>query len=383
MELPKVEGTQVRGKIYHLNLRIKPEIQDLYGGKTHLRGSLRTSDPKVAIREVKRRKAELNDQELALHRKVEVDDLVANLTPEQRRAYDEAGGLEGLLGGFERTRPDIGMALAEDDDYTEDYADDFDNDGDDFGDDFPGPSGFSDDLAEALRGMPADEQEVIDPEPVAPPARPAPDELPPHRPIAAYARHEEPDPDEGADDLDIEDELFTLADLVEEYTHRLDYETAAPIRHVVRRFTELHGDVPFEALNATHLHDFAVAAKGLPADMSARLPDGTPAGDLAFHELVEWAERTRAKRISETTRFQYVSMLKELMGFGIPRYRRGDPWTDYRLQIVKREPRPKHEEARSKRFARNERSLNGLLIRALEIAIVGFVGYVLILLWLD
>ena len=113
MDLPKVEGTQIRGKVYHLNLRIKPEIQDLYGGKSHLRGSLRTSDPKVATREVRKHKADLLAKEQERARQAEVEDIVSQLSPEQRKAYDAAGGLEGLLEDSERSHAGVEPVGAE------------------------------------------------------------------------------------------------------------------------------------------------------------------------------------------------------------------------------------------------------------------------------
>lgn len=344
MDLPKVEGTQIRGKVYHLNLRIKPDIQDLYGGKTHLRGSLRTSDPEVARREVQRRREELHEKEQERARQLEVEDLVSQLSPEQRAAYDAAGGLEGLLEGLERKRSGAPAAHPSD--------------------------------AQAAPSMQA---EAFAPERRADgapdPGRHDGWPLGDHRPAA-------PDDAEIYEDYeDYEDKPFTLADLLEEYAPTLDPETAEAMRHIVRLFTEFHGDVAYDELTMAHLDAFAEAAHGLPADMMAKLADGTFVRDLPFAEMVAWTVHAEARPISETTRFQYVALLKQLMLFGVPRYRRGDPWSDYRLQIQRREsvePPPKKP---SRRFKPSEWTLSDAMMRLLEVAIFVFVVLVFVLLW--
>ncbi len=349
MDLPKVEGTQVRGKIYHLNLRIKPEIQDLYGGKSHLRGSLRTSDPKVAIREVRRRKAELLVKEQERARQAEVEDLVAQLTPEQRAAYDAAGGLEGLLDGFGRAQAGAQVA--------------------------PGTAS----------------------EPPQPPVHPethgGPHWPPPLEATAPQDNDAELEPIDddwplgGAltvvddDGYDYEEEVFSLADLFDEYAPTLEPDAAEAMRQVVRLFSEFHGDVAFDELTIAHLDEFAVAAHGLPADMMAKLADGTRVRDLPFAEMVAWTVHTEAKPISETTRFQYVNMLKQVMAFGVPRYRRGDPWSDYRLQILRRETVEEPQAKSPSRFAPSEWTLSGAVMRLLELTIILFIVLVLFLLW--
>ncbi len=349
MDLPKVEGTQVRGKIYHLNLRIKPEIQDLYGGKSHLRGSLRTSDPKVARREVRRFRAELLEKEQERARQAEVEDLVAQLSPEQRAAYDAAGGLEGLLEGFTRSHSPADAPPAS-------------------APDLPPQS--------RLRGS--------GDEPAAPAAPPAPEDW------------DEPDTEADDEDWplgngaltiasddfeDLEDEMFTLADLFEEYAPNLEPEGAEALRLVVRLFCEFHGDIAYDELTIAHLDEFAVAAHGLPADMKAKLADGTLVRDLPFTELVAWTVHTGAKPISETARFQYVAILKELMDFGVPRYRRGDPWSDYRVQIMRRETVEEPVRKPASRFAPSEWTLSGAMMRLLELAIILFIVALFFLLW--
>lgn len=339
MDLPKVEGTQVRGKVYHLNLRIKPEIQDLYGGKTHLRGSLRTSDPEVARREVQRRRAELHEKEQERARQHEVEDLVSQLTPEQRAAYDAAGGLEGLLEGFEQKRSANGMAA---------HA--------------PGHDGLPDSATAAETA----------PEP----------ELDDDWPLGNGTAAAVPDAEETYEEYEAyEEKPFTLADLFEEYAPSLDHEAAEAMRHIVRLFTEFHGDIAYDELTIEHLDEFAEAARGLPADMMAKLGDGTYVRDLPFAEMVAWTVHAEARPISETTRFQYVALLKELMFQGVPRYRRGDPWSDYRLQIQRRETVEPPAKKPSRRFTPSEWTFSDAMMRLLEVGIFIFIVLVFIMLW--
>lgn len=344
MDLPKVEGTQVRGRVYHLNLRIKPEIQDLYGGKSHLRGSLRTSDPEVARREVQRRRDELHDKEQERVRQAEVEDLVAQLSPEQRAAYDAAGGLEGLLEGLEQKQPRA-VGPAQD----------------------AQPTHFA-----------------TQPEPAEPAAwREDPTAADPidhdDWPLGDGGLAVIPDEDDTYDEY--EEKPFTLADLLEEYLPTLDYEGAEAMRHIGRLFTEFQGDIAFDELTIAHLDEFAEAARGLPADMMAKLGDGTYVRDLPYAEMVAWTVHADARPISETTRFQYVALLKELMLFGVPRYRRGDPWSDYRLQILRRETVEPPAKKTSRRFAPSEWTFSDAMLRLLEVAIVIFVVLMFILLW--
>ncbi len=394
VKLPRVAGTQVRGKFYHLNLRIKPEIQYLFDGKTHLRGSLHTSDPKEARREVERRRAELLEKEQEHARQLEVDDLVAQLSPEQRAAYDEAGGLEGLLETFTHLRGGTGTAS-----------------------DAPSEAGrkaVPTDPARAPIGDSAGESSgdspETGPEPVPEPEdpedpedrgqdhapRPAPTADDP-TPDATETETEieiepvgEGWPDTGhalaivgttAGDGEIEDALFTLADLLEEYALQLDPDTTDTMRHIVRLFTEFSGEIAFDELTMAHLDAFAKAAHGLPAEMMARLDDGTLVRDLPYTEMVAWTTASPAAPMSETTRFHYVSALKQLMAFGVPRYRRGDPWTDYRIQVIRREPVEEPPRRAPNRFSPSEWTFTAALGRAFEITILVLIAALLYLLW--
>jgi len=115
--------------------------------------------------------------------------------------------------------------------------------------------------------------------------------------------------------------------------------------------------------------------------MMAKLADGTYVRDLPFAEMVAWTVHAEAKPISETTRFQYVTLLKDLMTYGVPRYRRGDPWSDYRLQILRREIVEVPPRRGPSRFAPSQWTLSGAVARLFELTVLLFVAAVLYLLW--
>ncbi|MBU2960204.1 hypothetical protein KO516_05030 [Citreicella sp. C3M06] len=97
MALPKVEGTKVRGGIYQLNLRVPAEASHLYDGKTHLRRSLKTADPREATRQVTVAQAKLIEAVCRARQRDTLAEAVAALPPDQRELYEDAGGLSELI----------------------------------------------------------------------------------------------------------------------------------------------------------------------------------------------------------------------------------------------------------------------------------------------
>jgi len=117
----RVAGAQIRQGIYYLNLRVPPAIQDAYDGHTHLRRSLKTSDPKVAEREVVLRKAEFHHKEQEISHKASIGDLVAKLPSDQLAAFKRAGGtLESLLAAFDTSKVASAFSVVGVTDYDDD-----------------------------------------------------------------------------------------------------------------------------------------------------------------------------------------------------------------------------------------------------------------------
>ncbi len=61
--MKSIPGTTLRGDVYHLNIRIPKPLREVWGGPTHITGSIETRDWRVAERRVRAVRAFL-DQEL-------------------------------------------------------------------------------------------------------------------------------------------------------------------------------------------------------------------------------------------------------------------------------------------------------------------------------
>ncbi|MEZ5722430.1 MAG: hypothetical protein R3D59_12890 [Paracoccaceae bacterium] len=251
MDLPKVEGTQIRGKVYHLNLRIKPVGTSTAARATS--GSLRTSDPQGRPARGAGGTGELLEKEQERARQAEVEDLIAQLTPEQRRAYDAAGRLGRARGVRSRTpRPGRHATPALVPAETASRYSRCGGEGrargttrrDRIDDDWP--------LGGALTILP--------------------------------------------DDHDDYEQVFTTGDLFEEYAAKFEPGEIAAMRQCVRLFGEFHGDVAYDELTIGHLDEFIVAAHRLPADMMARRRRRHLRARSALREMVAWTVATVSSR---------------------------------------------------------------------------------------
>lgn len=300
MTQKSVPGTKVRGGAYFLNLRIPKEAAHAYPGKTHLRDSLKTADPKVAAQKVTLTKAELIRAASAANAKATADAAlaaaVAALTPEQHYIYTAAGGLAGLL-----------------DRYTQ-----------------------STHWLERAR----------EPLPPSDPPQPAP--------TTAYERWVEEEAEaEFARHLAREEQVLkATAKTLQALGQPVDVpggyglrelakaniaakgtggQTADAVLTICQRFVELHGDLPIADLTIAHLREYAEAAKGLPA-----VPAGKEYKGLAMPALLERVRVSGAATISEATRAKHIAMLKALTAFAPGQgYLTSDPWAAFKLLKVK------------------------------------------------
>ena len=299
MALKPVAGTKVRGGVYFLNLRIPRDALAAYPGKTHLRDSLKTADPKVAQQKVTLAKADLIRacQEAAGAVKQKAADAalaaaVATLTPDQRALYDQAGGLAGLLARYTHS---------------------------------------TEWLAKSREPLP----ELDPPQPA---------------PMSLYERWVEEEAEaEFARHIDREEQTlkaagktlqalglsvdvpggFGLRELAKAYfaAKGTGGQTADAVLTICQRFVELHGDLPITHLTIAHLREYAEAAKGLPAVTAGKEYKG-----LAMPALVERARVAGAATISEATRAKHIAMLKSLTAFAPGQgYLTEDPWKAFKL----------------------------------------------------
>ncbi len=317
MALPKVPDTIQRHGKYHAKIRVPKPIQKHWGGKAVYQQSLKTSDPKTAEKEVRRIRAimdaELDQAKAEESRKA----LSRNLPPDQRALLDDAGGLSGLIEEFYSGKRALAFLRASEP-----------------------PAAVSVDFDEGPIGQPvpvivdqAINAELLQAERAA------------HDAFVSIVRTQNNARGrvlrKFGKDVELDGDVFSLRDVLEEWATTVDAQTADAAKHYVRRFTELHGEIPVTELTKAHLRDFAKAIQGLPAITSAKLSDDCYVRDLPFQEAVDWAQSQSKDTLSDKTRDKYVAILKGLLGFAASQdYRSGNPWADYKMPRAKR----KHSE---------------------------------------
>lgn len=283
MALPKVDGTKVRGTTYHLNLRIPADAANSFPGKTHLRRSLKTADHREAARQVTLAQAELIEAVARARQRDSLYGLVAELPPDQSAAYEQAGGLEGLLRQYAATDKarafmQAGGALTEAELKGETPT--------------TGERAF----ANAAHGA---ELAALD----------------------QMSRME-------AKTLRALGETVSTVDglreLLAAYVRAKGTggQTADAMGGVVGRFIELHGDLPLEELTIAHLREYVAAIEHLPAVTSSKKLRGQKLPDL-----LRIAAAEKLTPISVKTRAKHVAMLKALTSFAPGQgYLAADPW---------------------------------------------------------
>jgi len=288
MALPKVDGTKVRGATYHLNIRIPAEAAELYPGKTHLRRSLRTADPREAARQVTLAQAELIEAVERARQRGTLADAVAGLPPEQRELYEAAGGLEGLLRQYQATDTaraflTAGGALTDSELNGQEPA--------------PGERYMADAAHRAELGA-----------------------------LDHVAQAEAKVLRALGEDVPI---VNGLRELLAAYVRAkgTGNQTAEAMGSVVGRFIELHGDLPLEELTIAHLRDYASAIEGLPAVTSSKRLRGQKLPDL-----LRIGQAEGLTSIGVKTRAKHIAMLKALTAFAPGQgYLAADPWGAFKF----------------------------------------------------
>lgn len=292
MTLIKIEGTQVRGGVYHLNLRIPADAAAYYPGKTHIRRSLKTADRKTADDAVILAKGELINAVARARQGETLKEAVAALPADQRAVYEEAGGLSGLLSSF--TRSDTARAFL--------MAGGGVTDAELRGE---VPSRTERKLAEAHLKTDLDFL-------AATTATTAKTLKALGQPVVASA-------------------TFGLRELSKAYVEAKGTggQTADAMMGIVERFIELHGDVELTDLTIAHLRDYSEAIRHLPAVTAAKKMRG-----MELPELIQMAKVKGLTAIGDKTRARHVAMLKALTSWAPSQgYLTADPWDAYKLSV--------------------------------------------------
>lgn len=291
MGLAKVAGTQTRGDRYFLNLRIPPALQSHFG-KAHLRDALKTADPRVAEREVMLRRAEFNQLEKEQARRADLGALVEELPDDQRMAFQEAGGtLEGLLSAYERTHAALAFASV----------------GDDYDDDRPRER-----LEIALERV--QDQAALDV-------------------LTADAVREGKALRNLGETVEIPGgDVTGLRELASAYFEekQMPELSKRTYDHAVRRFIELHGDVPLHALTKAHLREFASALRKLSPSCKSGVHK------LTFAENVKVAAAKGLPLMTDDARVKAVNHLKYLTSWAPSQgYLEDDPFSGFKVSRAK------------------------------------------------
>lgn len=297
------EGTRWRGGKLHLKLRIPVELAPLYDGKTHLEGSLKTADPKVAADAVTLVRGRFIKQAAEVRTAADSAAQLDKLTPAQRALYDEAGGLDGLLKAFAATRTAQAFMLA-------------------------GSPSF--DAGAEIEDTPDGPRKVIGGEEDLPPLQ-VEIEAAEHRAasaaLAGQARLDAKTLRALGQKVEIPGGGDGIAELAEDFAKEKGYtvQNLESLRYTVRRWIEFHGDLPLAELTRDHLYQFDQALRDLPvAREYLKVP---------MRRAIEAGRKAKADTISFKTRERLVAThLKPMVAFavnigGVP----ADPWAGYKM----------------------------------------------------
>lgn len=272
LSLPKVPGTQQRGATYHFNLPIPVVIRDLYDGRTAFRGTLKTSDPKIAEAKVRRQKTIFDDQVVAAQKKKDRDRLEALLSEDQRATLAEAGGVEELAAHVKELRKvaafiTAGMG-AETGDPIQQRAQDASD------------RAFRDAILADVRGA---------------------------KRIASALDIDLPEPPRG-----MHEGVTGLRDVAERFLDAREYteKNREKVFYTLRRWTELHGDVPLAQIKREHLNQFDEALKALPPSLGVHRR-------LSITESIQRGKRDGTEPIGVKTRETALFHLKQLTAYAV------------------------------------------------------------------
>ncbi|GAA6198690.1 hypothetical protein NBRC116598_41350 [Pseudophaeobacter arcticus] len=325
MALPKVDHTiRLRGR-YHAKIRVPEAIRKHWNGKDVYQKSLKTSDPKVAEKEVRRIRAIMDTQAEQAKAEEGWQALARHLPPDQKALLDGAGGLSGLLKQFQDGKAALAFMAA---------GTPADAGGIEFDD---GPIGY-------VFGTPYETppvKVVTDNYTVSEELQVAVAE---HRAASAAVRAQTNARGrvlrQIGEDVDLVGDVFSLRDLIEDWAPSVDPHTAENGRTYVRRFTEFHGEIALQNLTDDQFREFTDALKGLPKVQSGKRRE------MTFQQLIADAKKTGAETIGFSTRKKYFDMLKGLMSHAIARgFVKVDPWAH--MKLVK--PKAKHSAEKPRR----------------------------------
>jgi len=293
----KVAGTKLRGTTYHLNIPIPAPIRHLYGGKVAFEKSTGSSDPKEAERQVREQRTAFDRQVKDSQRKADQARLKLLLDPADASTVDSLGGAQNLPKAIADLRKWMAFRVL------------------DHAKSKPGP----------MDRDPEDEEEEGEGEDLPPGVM---GEIEIKARLAAYQAFQDTVTAEirrlkgAATTLGeavpptpafLDEGVAGVRELAERMANDKGYtkQLRDALRYTVRRWIELHGDVPISKWQKSHLNAFADALKGVPITREKRVHD------LSTRKAIEIAKAEGLETMGDKIRQTRIDHMKSLATFAM------------------------------------------------------------------
>lgn len=307
--MTKVAGTKKRNGTYHFNIPIPSKIQNLYPSRTPGKfklifdGTMKTTDAQTAKDKVEDQRAIFRQQLRNLERKEEQERIAATLDPADAALLAELGGVHGLLRQIKEQRAVAAFTLAG------------------MGAELPDDSHI-----EVEGGHDTPPTRVSGGEPDTPSVGRLERELGRReaharidhltaatrrlKVVAGALGEDVPPPPDG-----IDEGITGIRELSEGFidAHNYTMQNREAVANTVRRWVELHGDIPIEKWTRAHLHKFDEVLRGLPS--SGR----RDVRSLSILDAVAKGRAEGLESISYKTRKRYSDHLKAMTKYAVAR----------------------------------------------------------------
>lgn len=339
-----VEYTKLRGTTFHYNIPIPSEIRHHYPAKTPGKvksvfdGTMKTSDPKEAERLVRAERVHMDRHVKAAKRQQEQDRIAATLDPADARLLAELGGVEGLLQAIKEQRAVAAFTLAG------------------IGSEYPDPDQIEveDGRTPAIKALGIDGKagqvavgtytsptRVSGGEPAHPPETPAArlgrdldrsgdqarvDHLTARTRQLKDIAHDLGE-DVGPAPICIDEGAIGIRELADAFldAHSYTVQNRQAVQSTIKRWLELHGDMPIEKWTRAHLDKFDTVLRQMPSSGLEAVRS------LPISEAVVKGRADGLPVISYKTRKKYSDHMKSLTKYAVSRAGslQVDPFANY------------------------------------------------------
>ena len=291
---------KLRGLTYHLNIPIPPSIRAKYSGKAAFECTTGTSDAKEAKRQARAQKAIFDSEVREATRRADQARLRKLLDPADAATVESLGGAENLPKAVEDLRKQMAFLIAgqgatgflDDEDLPPDAMRDIQIKAE-----MAARQAFQDTITSEIRRLKSTAATLGE---VVPPAPKF-----------------------------IDEGVTGIRQLAERMANDKSYtkQFRDSLRYTVRRWVELHGDVPIAKCEKSQLSTFADALKGLPITREKRVQD------LSIRKAIETAKAENLDTMGDKIRQTRVDHMKALATFAMDQLGliKADPFGKYTI----------------------------------------------------